>query len=535
VVVRWEDADGATGEERLDIPRIDMERPSARLARVRAGAAGIEHLAVRVRVDSDADLRDSLVTLARPLRVDEEMISAEQVEAVLAELEGLRAAGLYPSALAWPGLGTLEVRAEWSHEEDPEARRTALLAANGTPEPLPDWRSHLPDGWSYDGERIVQWEEPIPPDEGNEMMAKMAAAFPEATMYRVGESYLGREIWALDLMPPVEASHWSRAKATTVKPTVIYSARQHANEVSSTSHVLRWAELLLTDPEERPKLDRVNVVVHPFTNPDGAQLAYDLYRLTPDYILHAGYLGPLGQDITSGSGDDHPLYPESRVRGRLWEAWLPDVFLNPHGYPSHQVVQLFSEYQGLVRRGRVTERNWGFNKGWFMPGFGYVDSPRFPRHKDAAFRIRDYITRAINAEDDVVGLNRRAYDRYRRYGRAFEPDVYRIPLVDSVLIEMPLEGSSGQGGGFNPRVTVWSGTTEAPDETAYGAWMEIVAAAGLAWDRALTDYLAEGKHEVERSGSTFFGGVTLSMDRPRPPEEEGEEPQEAAADPAGGG
>jgi hypothetical protein len=72
-------------------------------------------------------------------------------------------------------------------------------------------------------------------------------------------------------------------------------------------------------------------------------------------------------------------------------------------------------------------------------------------------------------------------------------------------------------------VTIWSGTTEAPDETAYGEWMKTVASAGLAWDRALTDYLAEGAHEVKRRGSTFFGGVTLSLDRPRPPEEEGEE------------
>ena len=60
-----------------------------------------------------------------------------------------------------------------------------------------------------------------------------------------------------------------------------------------------------------------------------------------------------------------PIYPESTVRRlRLWEMWLPDIFLNPHGYPSHQLVQLFSEYTGLVRRGRITERNWSMNKGW---------------------------------------------------------------------------------------------------------------------------------------------------------------------------
>ncbi|HUF74723.1 MAG TPA: M14 family metallopeptidase, partial [Longimicrobiales bacterium] len=374
---------------------------------------------------------------------------------------------------------------------------------------------------------LVQWETPMPPSEGHEILGKMAAAFDEATVYRVGESYLGKDVWAMDLMPPVEASHWSHAKATTFKPTVIYSAREHANEVSSTSHVLRHAELLLTDPAQRAKLDDVNVIIHPFTNADGAQLAYELYGMTPDYILHAGYLASLGENVTSGAGDDHPIYPEAPIRRRLWEMWKPDVFLNPHGYPSHQVVQLFSEYSGLVRRGRVTERNWGLNKGWFMPGFDYVDSPDYPRHEDAALELRDYITRGINSNRDVFELNQRAYARYERYGAAYDPDVFRLPMTDSVLIEMPLKGSSGEPGpgGFDPDVTIWSGTTEAPDETAYGPWLELVAKAGLSWDRAILDYLADGEHEVKRSGSSFFGGVTLRWERPRPPEkkDEGEE------------
>jgi len=523
VVLSYEDAEGGTGELRLDIPTTTLERPSARRATVAADAPGLLDLALRVRVDTDRDMRDSLITTTRELSVDERMVSAEQVVATMQWIEELRAAGLYRSALAFPGLGALTVWAEWTHEQDPDARRVGTLAANGAPEPLPDWRALLPGGWSWDGSRIVQWDTPIPPPEGHQMLAKMADAFPEATIYKVGESYLGKDIWAMDLMPPLSASHWSHVKATTFKPTVVYSARQHANEVSSTSHVLRHAELLLTDPEQRPKLDRVNVVVHPFTNPDGAQTAYDLYRITPDYILHAGYLGALGQDATSGGGADHPIYPESTVRRRLWDTWLPDIFLNPHGYPSHQVVQLFSEYTGLVRRGRVTERNWGFNKGWFMPGFGYVDSPEYPRHKDAAFTIRDYITRGINSNRDVFELNQRAYARYRRYGAQYDPDVFNLPMTDSVLIEMPLKGSSGNGGGYNPRVTIWSGTTEAPDETAYGPWMELVGKAGLSWDQAITDYLHDGNHEVERSGSHFFGGVTLRMNRPRPPEEPDDE------------
>ena len=530
VVVTYQDAAGDSGQVRLDIPKTSLERPSARMAKVQAGVAGLTHLGLRVRIDTDADVRDSLLTFGTPRQVDRSMVSAEQIVAVMHEVEGLRAAGLYVSALAFDGLGSIEVWAEWTHEQDADSRRTGTLAANGTPAPLPEWRALLPNDWSYSGDRVVQWDTPIPPPEGHEMLAKLGDAFSEASVYKVGESYLGKDLWAMDLQPAITATHWSHAKATTFKPTVVYSARQHANEVSSTSHVLRHAELLLTDPEQRKKLDKVNVVIHPFTNADGAQLAYDLYNITPDYILHAGYLGSLGQDATSGGNGDHPIYPESTVRGRLWSTWLPDVFLNPHGYPSHQVVQLFSEYTGLVRRGRVTERNWGFNKGWFMPGFGYVDSPEYPRHKDAAFEIRDYITRGINSNRDVFDLNQRSYARYERYGAQFDPDVFRLPMTDSVMIQMPLKGSTGGGGGggggYNPKITIWSGTTEAPDETAYGPYMELVAKAGLSWDQAILDYLYEAEHEVKRSGSRFFGGVSIKMNRPRPAETEEEEDEE---------
>lgn len=531
VVVTYKDAAGDSGQVRLDIPKTTLARPSARMAKVQDGVAGLTHLGLRVRVDTDADVRDSLMTYGTPRQVDRSMVSAEQIVAVMREIESLRAAGLYTSALAYEGLGSIEVWAEWTHEQDADSRRTGTLAENGTPGALSDWRALLPNDWSYTGDPLVQWDTPIPPPEGHEILAKLGEAFSEASVYKVGESYLGKEIWAMDLQPEITATHWSHAKATTFKPTVVYSARQHANEVSSTSHVLRHAELLLTDLEQRKKLNKVNVVIHPFTNADGAQLAYDLYNITPDYILHAGYLGSLGQDVTSGGNNDHPIYPESTIRGRLWSTWLPDVFLNPHGYPSHQVVQLFSEYTGLVRRGRVTERNWGFNKGWFMPGFGYIDDPEFPRHKGAAFKIRDYITRGINSNRDVFDLNQRAYQRYERYGAQFDPDVFRLPMTDSVMIHMPLKGSSGDGSGrgYNPRITIWSGTTEAPDETAYGPYMELVAKAGLSWDQAILDYLYEANHEVKRSGSRFFGGVSIRMNRPRPAEKEEDEEEKEEA------
>jgi len=348
------------------------------------------------------------------------------------------------------------------------------------------------------------------------------SSFKEASVYKVGESYLGKEVWAMDLMPPTEASHWSQAKQTTMKPTVVYSARQHANEVSSTSHVLKLAELLLTDSAYRDKLNKVNVVIHPITNPDGAQLAYDLQKATPNYMLHAGYLGSLGVDVVAGQWETDPVYPESGIRPKIWRTWLPDIFLNPHGYPTHEWVQLFSEYAAWVRTRAVETRDYWTMRGWWMPGFAWLDDPRYPRHKDEQMKLLEMITEYAKAEPGTVALNERAYDRYQRYSFDFDQKNFKLDFTNGVLIYKSIKGARAnpQANDFmarNPNVTIWEGSTEAPDETARGDWMKLVATAGLQWDKAILDYLVQGRHEIERKIEPFFNGVSISMNRPRPP------------------
>ena len=175
-----------------------------------------------------------------------------------------------------------------------------------------------------------------------------------------------------------------------MKPTIVYSARQHANEVSSTSHVLKLAELLLTDPVYRDKLNKVNVVIHPITNADGAQLAYDLQKINPD--LHAARrLSRIARRRRHQrrSGTAIRSIPESGIRPKIWRTWLPDIFLNPHGYPSHEWVQLFSEYAAWVRTRSVETRDYWTMRGWWMPGFAWLDDARYPRHKDEQMKLLD--------------------------------------------------------------------------------------------------------------------------------------------------
>lgn len=501
----------------LRLPHIAIERPSAVAAWVRDGRDGLERLELKIQADFADDTRADLVRKSDEDQVDNNVLFGPQAVSVVDNLRRLHAAGLFRDALVYEDLGEIAFRIEWPGGEKLEA-----LASTGAPTPHTDLR-RLAAGYRYDGRRIVHWNGPISPPEAYEMLAKFST-FPEVTPYRVGESFLGKDIWAADVMPPIEASHWSQAKATALKPTVIYSARQHANEVSSTSHTMRLIELLLTDPEYQKYLSRVNVVIHPITNPDGAQLAYDLQKITPNHMLHAGYLGALGVDATSGGGQQDPLYPEAKVRPLLRRMWLPDAFLNPHGYPSHEWVQLFSEYVSWVRSRDPGGRSWCCNRGWYT-SINYPAGEQFAKHKEVALALREYVVAGITSEPKVHAMNQRNYARYTRYGYTFDPENFKLNIYKGVNVYMPPKGTRGGPGGgggggegdaSSPRITYISSGTEAPDETAQGEWMEIVASAGLQWDLAVLKLLYDTEFKIERREEVSQDGVSLAVFRPRP-------------------
>jgi hypothetical protein len=68
----------------------------------------------------------------------------------------------------------------------------------------------------------------------------------------------------------------------------------------------------------------------------------------------------------------------------------------------------------------------------------------------------------------------------------------------------------------SPDVTWDSGYTEAPDETAHGDYMKLMASAGLAFDRVHLDYLAHAKLRINRSEREQAGKVTWRIERLRP-------------------
>jgi hypothetical protein len=254
-------------------------------------------------------------------------------------------------------------------------------------------------------------------------------------------------------------------------------------------------------------------------------MAYDLQKLTPTHMLHAGRYSALGQDVESNSA----LLPESRVRGKVWREWLPDIYLNPHGYPSHEWVQQFA---GYVPPGF---RTYWSTRGWYTNLSGVRD-PREPDLIQATEGLRVVIVKQINCNADVRAMNLRSQARYRKWAYGFSPSVYGQEIYKDTAIyftdpetgdprgsrRVPAPGAPGRGGGGRamnqyPQVTFNVGMTEAPDETAQGDWLNLVSKAGFSFLMAHVNYLRDGQFTIDRiEEAGARDAVSLTMLRVRP-------------------
>jgi len=528
LVMTWRERGGEPVRQRYPLSGLNVPDPMLHGIAVRSGDTSIQRLLFDVTAIDSTETWEQNRLRGSETAVDRQLLPAALLAGMVDVMADLHDHGIAEDELGFDRVAQLAFRFTLRDTTSTFAR-TATLERSAHPAPTAN--PHLvADDWKWDGRRIVQWNSPIPPAESDSILARLAT-FPGVTVYRVARSFLGQDVWAADFLPPFDAKYVSQARLNALRPTLFLSGRQHANEVSSTSHILRLGELLATDSSYRELLKKVNVVLHPITNPDGARLAWEMQRVNPDFMLHAGYLGALGVDATSGANADDPIYPESKARPLIQDTWLPDIYMNMHGYPSHEWVQYFAGYSAWVRGRTGAQRSWWAPRGWFVPGFSWTDDPKYPDFRKAQFAILDSIAASITSRPEVDAMNRRLYARYAKYGRQ-DVDNFREYFRNGILVYQSLRGRSVSANGpGNPRVTYFSLTTEAPDETARGDWLDLVATAGLAHGSALLRYLAAGQNRIERPIAEFDGLVTRAAFRKKPIMPLPEQPAREIAEP----
>jgi hypothetical protein len=451
------------------------------------------------------------------LIVDETGLESCEISAALEKADriGRLAEGLPLLASVWdkalkefwfskPGLGKTYFRLEADGADKVlELPSTAAMAAqNETAE-----KTDIGD---------IPLDEIIDPEEAAKLCLELGNN-PGVRAYQSGASYQGIAVYSLELTAPTASTHLSQAKMVTYKPTILITGRQHANEVSSTTHILRLAELLVEDPRFQVYRNRLNIILHPMENPDGALLAEKLIELNKFHMNHAARYTALGTDLGTQFNNPETLLTEALVRPALWNRWLPDIYLNCHGYPSHEWVQQFSGYSPYQFR------DYWIPRGWFVY-VTHLDDPRSPEHRGAAQALLKYIDGYLSSDPKILETNERIYDRFWRWSGRWQPHVVNYEKHGRTMIYF--DRRTGTPAKPSPRneITALEGIPEQMDETAQGTWMETVVSQGLFYLEAHLNLLSDAATRVEKLEEETGGRVFRTVFRKRPivPEDENE-------------
>ncbi len=339
--------------------------------------------------------------------------------------------------------------------------------------------------------------------------------FDAVTVRGEGRSYRGRRLVSIEVVKPDGAAVRSRAKLAAMKPTHLFVARHHANEVSSTTAAFRLIELLASNPEIAPLLDRNNVIVIPDENPDGTALHAELMAEHPTWKHHAARYNAVGVEHSFHMWNPHTPYGEALIRPILWQLWRPDVITDNHGVPSHEWWQPFAGGQNPPRFGISY---------WLCQAliYGICRHPPDAPHAAFAAAMRDAVSRAIAADPEIAAANAVYAERYARWGHQYVPEKFPATYHGDMLWFFgPAEAQPG-----SPRRNVAvqeaamlsaSWVTEVIDETAQGDHLALVAKAHLTANLALLRMTAENAPPVAFSATPLPGGyVHHRLHRMRP-------------------
>lgn len=454
-----------------------------------------EDLALRALVYNGR--RETIDRLIFDLRIEKEQDYSGMLD-LLESYRGLYARGALADPLGFPRLDRIAFAISCGAMRREESLPAAPPETSVFPPPPPPRSAGAP---------LVETDRILSPEMVEDVVGRLAA-LPGLNAYVAGRSYENRRVPVIEASLPAGPAV-SIPRLISMKPTLYLTGRQHANEVSSTNYILKLAELLATDPETREYVKKINFVLHPMENPDGAALAYELQTLTPFHSLHAGRYSSLGLEINTMSDSPRPILPEAAVKRDLRAKWHPDIFLNLHGYPSHEWVQQFSNYSPYLFR------EYWIPKGWFAYVSG-VTLPIYDRYAAAAADVRDFIIAEMNTDPRIMASNRMFYGRYDRWASRWQPHLNPLELYDGVNLFAARRSPTENRLTARSRMTYIEEIPELMDETARGAWLGFLSTQGLTYLRAHMKYLSRAKFDIVRIEEEVQDRIRIQFLRGRP-------------------
>lgn len=303
-------------------------------------------------------------------------------------------------------------------------------------------------------------------------------------------SYLGKRIHSIKLKRK-SGAFTTALKDTLVRPTIFINARHHANEVSSTNSSFQLIKALASSEV----LDKVNIVLVPMANPDGAQIHYLLQKDHPEWIFHVARFNALGYEFSHDYFNKETIHTEAKVFPKVFIRNLPDIYVDDHGVPSHEWVQQFSGYSPPAYRGFWLPRSVLYGYFW------YPEGEEWKGNLDYAEDIQDAIAEALKEDED---LNKDLQNRFEKYAHGLMPNTFPADYYRDLIfywIGFEYDKSHRYLSVAFPEVTVVGFTSEVIDETATGEHLDRCIQAHLKQNLAIIEEVASRDVIFER---TFF-------------------------------
>jgi hypothetical protein len=255
---------------------------------------------------------------------------------------------------------------------------------------------------------------------------------------------------------------------------------------------------------QRDLLARVNVVVLPIANPDGAAFHYQLMTEHPHWKHHAARFNAAGKEFGQDTFNASTLFGEAKFRRTIWSAWLPDAIVDNHGVPSHEWCQPYAGYNSpprfVVSYHMVQAMLYGI--------ISFVEGAQQP-----AAALREAVSAAVAQIPWLRERNAYWLNRYHTYGHRWAPEIFPLQTHNQMLFfyrGYPAYHHNAQRtfAGRYPSITQFEWVTEVPDETAQGDYLAECATAQTTADMAMLRLLAESAQPMQRQIHVHEDGRT---------------------------
>jgi hypothetical protein len=331
-------------------------------------------------------------------------------------------------------------------------------------------------------------------------------------VYPVATSYLGRTIYAVELLPTL-AGYVSRTKRLNNYPSEIINCRHHANEVASTNAAFMLIKELLTDERYDNLAAALNLVIVPMENVDGSALHYELQQENPEWKLHVARFNAVGKEFYREHFKVETKHTEAYGFTRLYAKFLPDVVVDNHGVPTHEWEQPFSGYTSPSYKGFWLPRSLLYGYFW------YVNNPEYAGNVALNKKMEQVVAEAMAQHAEIRQWNQEWIAQFETYAHQWLPKLFPANYYRDMInywIPFAADENHRYPSIKFPWITSIAYTSEVADETAQGDYLALCAKAHVTHDLATIDWLCTSQSAYEARKDVSASHFTVTQKRIRP-------------------